>query len=171
MNRSQRALLEKLKFCGKEKHVYFPIKIWFVNSLGWTRKSLSDLVAGAIVQPQTAAGKRLTRLLCNIATAGVANQTSQRTDRIQLMRKHKVNLKLKLPVADQIPKHKQTPTTTWFSRVQYLLMIISSQTETTTTRVATTNGNQLRLVFFAVKLVADKRSISLANICAWLATC
>lgn len=83
-----------------------------MNSLGWTRKSLSDLVEGATVQPQTAAGKRLTRLLCNIATAGVANQTSQRTDRIQLMRKHKVNLKLKLQVADQIPKHKQTPTTT-----------------------------------------------------------
>lgn len=38
-------------------------------------------------------------------------------------------------------------------------MIISSQTETTTTRAATTNGNQLRLVFFGVKLVADKRSI------------
>lgn len=50
-------------------------------------------------------------------------------------------------------------------------MIISSQTATTTTRATTTNGNQLRLVFFAVKLVADKRSISLANICAWLATC
>lgn len=112
MNCTQRALLEKLKFCGENIHTNFSSNIWFVNSLDWTRKSLSDHVAGATVQPQTAAGKRLTRLLCNIAAAGVANKTSQRTGRIQLMRKHKVNLKLKLQVADQILIHKQTSTTT-----------------------------------------------------------